>query len=150
MALMYPPRVGAILMCDFPSEFQPPEMVKTRPVVVLSPRLPGRDGLAAIVPISGTEPTPLASHHCVIPARFLPRFMQASGGDRWAKCDMLYTFDLERLSPVKLKGRGSDGRRLYEYPAVDLATLRAIRRGAAAALGISSDLWTETTVIDRE
>ena len=63
---------------------------------------------------------------------------------------MLYTFGLERLSPVKLKGRGSDGRRLYEYLAVDLATLRAIRRGAAAALGISSDLWTETTVIDRE
>lgn len=128
-------------MCEFPDSFKAPEMVKTRPVVVVSPKLPGRYGLAAVVPISGTEPEPLCAHHCVIPARMLPRYMQATGGDRWAKCDMLYTLSLERLSPVQIKGRGPDGKRRYEYPGVDLTTLQAIRRAAAIALGIGPVLW---------
>jgi uncharacterized protein YifN (PemK superfamily) len=132
-------------MCSFPLEFQPPEMVKTRAVIVVSPRLPGRDGLVAVVPISNSEPKPCCDHHCRIPTRYLPRFMQASGGDRWAKCDMLYTFSLDRLSPVRIKGRGLDGKRGYEYPMLDLQVLRAVRRAAAAGLGIDAKLWDVET-----
>ena len=38
MALKYPPRPGTLWMCDFDTGFKPPEMVKKRPVVVISPR----------------------------------------------------------------------------------------------------------------
>ncbi|WP_414470719.1 type II toxin-antitoxin system PemK/MazF family toxin [Microvirga sp. M2] len=42
-------------MCDF-SGFKEPEMIKPRPVIVVSRRLPYRSGIAAVVPISTTEP----------------------------------------------------------------------------------------------
>jgi len=37
--------VGTVLLCDYNrGGFQPPQMVKLRPAVVISPRLPYRDG----------------------------------------------------------------------------------------------------------
>lgn len=141
MALRYAPKVGEILMCEFPACFVAPEMVKTRPVVVVSPRLIGRDQLVAVVPISNTCPTPVCDHHCEIPASLLPKFMQATGGARWAKCDMIYTLSLSRLSLIS-DGRGKDGKRKYDNRRLDLAHLQSVRRAAAAALGIDSSLWT--------
>lgn len=38
MALRFHPKPGTILMCDFDTGFQVPEMVKKRPVIVLSPK----------------------------------------------------------------------------------------------------------------
>jgi uncharacterized protein YifN (PemK superfamily) len=46
MGIKYPVGIGTILLCDYSrGGFQPPEMVKKRPAVVISPRLPHRDGL---------------------------------------------------------------------------------------------------------
>src|SRR5215217_2612804 len=51
MALTYSVGPGTILRCDYSrGGFQEPEMVKARPAVVLSPRLPHRDSLCTIVP----------------------------------------------------------------------------------------------------
>lgn len=66
----------------------------------------------------------------------LPTFMQATGGHRWAKCDMVYTFATRRLSPVETTRRRAYGKRAYEYPRLDATTLRAVRRAVAAGLGI--------------
>ena len=41
MTLAYHPRAGQILICKFDG-FRVPEMVKVRPVMVFSPRLPHR------------------------------------------------------------------------------------------------------------
>ncbi len=47
MPISFHPRAGRMFMCDF-SGFQPPEMVKVRPVVVISPKLPFRSVIVTI------------------------------------------------------------------------------------------------------
>jgi len=49
MALKYHPDPGDILICNFAVGFKEPEMVKSRPCVVLSPRLRRRSGLCTVV-----------------------------------------------------------------------------------------------------
>jgi uncharacterized protein YifN (PemK superfamily) len=49
MPIQFYPRAGQILMCEF-TGFVVPEMVKPRPVIVVSPRLPQRSEIVAIVP----------------------------------------------------------------------------------------------------
>ena len=147
MGLLYPPRAGDIVMCEFPVCFDAPEMIKTRAVIVVSPRLPGRRGLAAVVPISRTAPVVHCAHNCVIPVRLLPKFMQATGGERWAKCDMLYTLSIRRLSPVETGRRDIRGHRKCEYPRLDDATLRAVRRAIAVGVGIDVSMWPQRAAI---
>jgi len=50
MSIPYHPEQGTILICDFKG-FIDPEMVKRRPVVVVSPRLRQRGKLCAVVPL---------------------------------------------------------------------------------------------------
>src|SRR3954467_12505663 len=58
MGIKYPVGTGTILLCDYSrGGFQPPEMVKKRPAVVISPRLPHRDGLCTVIPLSADEPS---------------------------------------------------------------------------------------------
>ena len=53
MGIKYPAGIGILLLCDYArGGFQPPEMVKRRPAIVISPRLPHRDGLCTVVPVS--------------------------------------------------------------------------------------------------
>ncbi|MEI6730857.1 MAG: type II toxin-antitoxin system PemK/MazF family toxin, partial [Pseudomonadota bacterium] len=49
MAIKYHPNPGTVLTCDFSGMIEP-EMIKERPVVVISPRLCSRTGLCTIVP----------------------------------------------------------------------------------------------------
>lgn len=57
MPLKYPVLRKSIVLCDFDmGGFRPPEMVKRRPAVILADRLPMRDRLANVVPLSGTPP----------------------------------------------------------------------------------------------
>lgn len=142
MTLRFMPKVGDIVMCEFPACFVPPEMVKTRPVIVISPRLVGRHRLVAVVPISNSPPDPVCTHHCEIVARMLPKFMQATGGNRWAKCDMVYNLSLDRLSLVQDGRDRETGKRLYDMKRVELSTVQEVRRAIAASLGIDASLWT--------
>lgn len=141
MALLYPPSVGEIYMCAFPECFKEPEMVKTRAVLIVSPKCDGRRGLWTVVPLSLTTPNPIRSYHCLVPARFMPKPMQATGGDRWAKCDMIYAFSQDRLELCKGHRDPSTGKRKYEKGKVDLEHIQIVRRGVAAALGIDSALF---------
>ena len=91
MALQFHPGFGIILYCDFGHQ-KPPEMVKVRPVVIVS-REHGQ--LCTVVPPSGTVPDPVKPWHYAMTRDKLPRFMQANNW--WAKCDCLTTVALSRL-----------------------------------------------------
>lgn len=125
MALLYQPRPGEVVMCDFHG-YVPPEMVKRRPVVVLARNRRNRL-LVTVVPLSTTEPTPLEPYHHLLPQSPAPN---AQGVACWAKCDMVATVALARLDRCKA-GRGR-----YVTPALPAADLAAIRAGVAIALGV--------------
>jgi len=112
-------------------------MVKTRPVVVVSPKIRGRHGLATIVPLSTTEPEPALPHHHEIPIRLMPKSLRAEATRVWAKCDMLYAFSLERLDRFKAGRDRSTGKRLFEVGQLDLEQILAIRRCIVLGLGIT-------------
>ena len=56
MPISFPVAPGTVLLCDYSSGFRPPEMAKRRPSVVISLRLPHRNGLCTVVPLSGSSP----------------------------------------------------------------------------------------------
>ena len=133
MALPFRPEPGTVLMCNFDTGFKPPEMVKVRPVVVVSPRRRHGAALCTVIPLSTTPPAPVEPHHhCLDPAS-LPG--QLARKQTWAKCDMLYTVSLERLDRVRV-GRSGDGRRRYVVQSITGADWKAIRKCITIGLGL--------------
>jgi len=125
------PKKGTILCCDFSKGFQPPEMVKVkvRPVIVITPQLPGRPGLCTVVPISSVEPKPMqAYHHKMNPSSLTPK---QQGTDCWAKCDMIYTVALERLDRVR--ERESSGKLIYVTSKATAADIERLSRNIKRA-----------------
>jgi uncharacterized protein YifN (PemK superfamily) len=125
MALLYQPRPGAVVMCDFHG-FVVPEMVKRRPVVVLARNRQNRE-LVTVVPLSTTQPNPLGSSHHQFAQSPLPN---AHSVQCWAKCDMVATVALARLDRCKA-GKGH-----YVSPQITQGDLAAIRAAVAIALGV--------------
>ncbi len=137
MPLSYYPSPGEIVLCDYATGFIPPEMVKLRPVVIVSPRLRKRGDLVAVVPLSTTAPNPAEPHHCsLVLAVPLPRPFDSP--QMWAKCDMVATVALSRLDRFR-DGRvpGGNARR-YTTGKVSAAQLIDIRKSILCGLGLSS------------
>lgn len=133
MPLRFHPNPGLVLICDFNNGFQPPEMVKRRPVVVISPRPRRSTQLCTVVPLSTTVPNPVEPfHHRMDPCSLPGKFSQK---ETWAKCDMLATVALGRLDRVSV-GKDARGKRKYVAEPVTNEDLEAIRRGVLAALGM--------------
>jgi uncharacterized protein YifN (PemK superfamily) len=128
MPLTYQPKEGLIVMCDFRG-MEAPEMIKTRPVVVLR-RSSQNSALVVVIPLSTTRPQPMLSHHVELtsPIPGSPKLC-------WAKCDMVYTLTIARLDRVKVKNRQT-GRR--EHVAIPLSAelFAAIQNGVRSALGL--------------
>ncbi|MEJ1471927.1 MAG: type II toxin-antitoxin system PemK/MazF family toxin [Candidatus Sedimenticola sp. (ex Thyasira tokunagai)] len=115
MPLTYHPKPGTILMCDFSEGFKEPEMVKNRPVIVISPKLKRRGNLATVVCISTSKPPTMEPYHCEIPRVMLPNTGFFQGKPSWVKGDMVYTVGFHRLNLVKLKTKcPRTGKRLYD------------------------------------
>jgi len=134
MALTYHPKAGEIVLCDYGTGFISPEMVKIRPVVIVSPRLRHRNNLVAVVPLSTTPPNPALPHHCSITlAPPLPK--PFDNPQVWAKCDMLATVSLARLDRFRV--RTSAGR-IYVTGSVSAGQLRDIRCAILQGLGMGS------------
>lgn len=133
MALTFRPRPGTLLICDFDSGFKAPEMIKKRPVVIISPRRRRSMKLCTVVPLSTAVPRPVDRFH----HRMDPRSVPIGLGEQesWAKCDMLCTVSLARLDRVMIN-RG--GRREFITPRVLDEDLEAIRRGVMIALGLDA------------
>src|SRR5688572_4277170 len=132
MAITFHPEPGMVLMCDFETGFQPPEMVKRRPVVILSLRRHNAQ-TCIVVPLSNTPPDPPdAYHHELNVQQSLPRLLRHSR--TWAKCNMVTTVALGRLDRVR-DGRDSEGRRVYVVGRVCNPDFAAIRQAVLIALG---------------
>lgn len=127
MPINFHPRAGQVLVCDFVG-FIEPEMVKVRPVIVISPRLPYRSGLVAIVPISLTAPRREVPYVVRLSKNY--HTSEADELPCWAKCDMVVNIRLERLDGFKI------GRRKWATPQVSSDDLAAVRRGVASGLGL--------------
>jgi len=135
MAIQFHPEQGTIVVCDFDG-FVAPEMVKRRPVVVVSPRLRKRDGLCSIVPLSTTPPNEVAPYHFklhVTPT--LPPPYNASY--HWVKADMLYTVSFARLH-LPFSGKDASGKRIYDVRVIDRVDLLKIQQCMLHGLGLTS------------
>lgn len=123
-------------MCDFGKGFEPPEMVKKRPVVVISKKLKGVSGLCTVVAISTVKPSPIEEWHCLIPEDCMPdsRFFQ--GKESWIKGDMIYRVGFHRLDRIKLGRDPKTGKRLYFKSSLETDRLNQIYSCVLASLGL--------------
>ena len=109
-------------------------MVKRRPAIVISPRLPYRDGLCSVVPLSTQAPTRELAYVVELQlAHPLPVPFDAE--TMWAKCDMLATVSLTRLDLFR-SGRDVNGRRKYIQPKLPIQDFESIKAAIRAGLGI--------------
>ena len=123
----YFPRPGDVLICDYSTGFIAPEMVKRRPVVVVSGRERHGRKLCTVVPLSTTDPVPVeAWHHCLPVA--IPGWNAAMC---WAKCDMLATVSFDRLDKPHSKTRHG---RTYHTVRLSSTDLLAVRHGVLSYL----------------
>ena len=123
MPLPYRPQPGEILICSFDDVACGAEMIKRRPVVVVSCHQSHRRNLCTVVPLSTTAPTPVMAWHHPLPHLSVTGWKASA--PMWAKCDMLATVSFVRLNQPYLKSR-SGGRRFVPHAllAGDLAAIR--------------------------
>jgi mRNA interferase MazF len=136
MPIKYPVARGTVVLCDYSAGFRPPEMVKRRPAVVISPRLPHRDGLCTVVPLSGSPPAHEVAYQCRIELaeELPPPFAQRVW---WAKADMLATVGYGRLDLFRTGRDQESGRRRYVHPRVSEGDLKRVLECVINALGLS-------------
>ncbi|HYF85489.1 type II toxin-antitoxin system PemK/MazF family toxin [Azospirillum sp.] len=129
------PPIGTVLLCDFDQGFREPEMVKRRPVIVISPKISVRAGLCTVVALSTTEPAPNMAYHCQIT---LDPPLPDPWGDkaRWVKGDMVCAVGFHRLDFPRL-GKDQGGKRLYRYDPISAADLRRVRHCVLCSLGLA-------------
>lgn len=136
MPIQEHPAIGAILLCNFDSGFKIPEMVKRRPVVVISPKIASRAGLCTVVALSTHEPRPRMSYHCeinldqVLPPPF-------DNNTMWVKGDMLYAVAFHRLDYFR-SGRDSIGRRIYITKYLNKDQLKQVRECVLRSIGLGT------------
>lgn len=143
MTLHFQPHFGQTLICDFPSEFRQPEMIKRRPVICISPKFRNRYGIATVVPLSTTEPT-VTSGYCVeinLETIIYPKFNSLKC---WAKCDMLYSLSYSRLS-VPYMGKDSSGKRVSNSIILDSGTMCDVLTGVLAGMGVDGSVRYENS-----
>jgi len=137
MALKFPPKPGLIVICDYTTGFRAPEMVKERLAVVISPRLPYRDRLCTVVPLSTTPAKAGIRYQCRIE---LPQEAPSpyEGRIKWAKADMLATVCFDRLG-LPYTGRDRlTGKRKYFQILVSENELMRVQRAVLHSLGLDS------------
>lgn len=127
MALNFFPRAGQLFVGDF-SDLKIPEITKVRPVIVISPRLPNRSELVAIVPVSLTAPSRPLPFVYQLSKNYHPQ--EPDELSCWAKCDLVMNIATRRLPAFKT------GRRQYVYPTLTPEDLAGVRRAVLAGLGL--------------
>ena len=127
------PVPGTILRVDLSDGFRPPEMVKRRPAIVLSPPIPGRPLLCTIVPLSTTAPRPVLPHHMQITLD-PPLPAPYSAPTMWVKGDIVLTVAFHRLRLLFAGDEG--GQRVYDVRILDPETMENVRNCVRAGLGL--------------
>lgn len=135
MAINEHPHLGTLLLCDFSAGFKEPEMVKRRPVVIISPKISVRARLCTVVPISTQEPMPKMPYHYeltdICPALPAPY----DEGPNWVKGDMVISVGFHRLDFIRM-GKDRYGQRLYRYETLPDDDIRKIRSCVLCSLGM--------------
>lgn len=134
MGIKFHPKIGTIVKCDFTSGFKAPEMVKRRPVVVVSPQISQRASLCTVVAISTEEPKVKMPYHYCLDMDLPQPYEEAPN---WIKGDMVYSVSFDRLDLFKSE-RDESNKRIYESPVVTQNQLREIRKCMLSALGLAS------------
>ena len=129
LTLSFHPDAGAIVICDFTTGFRPPEMVKKRPAVIISPRRRGA-ALVTVVPLSTTPPDPVEPWHWPVPPGLYPR----ASSFMWAKADVVMTVAFHRLDRVRAQTRRKV---VYVTPTLNEIQLDQLRAAVRVALGMS-------------
>ena len=121
MPINFSPKVGQILTCNYGNYLKdekgdvvstavdahiPPEMIKSRLVVVLNGRLNGN--ACIVVPISTTKDTAKLNNglHVELPEGIIKAAKYFPQTTSWVKCDMVQTVSNQRLSRPMEVGRG--------------------------------------------
>ncbi len=118
---------GQVLICDFSSGFVPPEMTKTRPVIVISRESTHKRRPCTIVPFSTTAPALIEPWHTLFAINPIgPTFMVPGVS---AKCDMHYTVSFERLSKPHRKTRNGPE---YFAPKLSGDEIKRVQNGVEA------------------
>lgn len=129
----YHPNRGEVLLCNY-SGFKAPEMVKIRPVIIISPRFRSRKNLCTVIPLSTTMPKPIEDYHMQIAfPRRLPEPFNAEF--HWVKTDMINTVSLDRLSLIRC-GKLPTGQRKYYQEKATPEQLKQIEKRILISLGI--------------
>ena len=132
--LQFQPYPGQLLVCNFGIGFQRPEIVKTRPVIVVSPQPRFNSGLCTVVPISSKPPNQIEPYHYSMDPTLIPgeKYPEA-----WIKGDLVQTVGLHRLDRFKV------GFRNYQAPILPEAVLTEARRCVLHATGMHTltALW---------
>jgi mRNA interferase MazF len=134
MSILYHPQVGTILRVDLNEGFRTPEMRKRRPAIVMSPKLPGRDQLCTIVPLSTTPPNPARPYNCVLDLD-PPLPFPYDAPRMWVKADMVMCVAFHRLKLLD-RGKNSHGERVYDVRVIDADKLEEIRACIRHSLGM--------------
>lgn len=127
--LLFQPSAGQILVCHFGLGFRRPEMVKTRPVIVVSPKVRAWTKLCIVIPISSKAPNPVQNWHYKLPDGIVPG---SKYDEAWIKGDTLMAVSCERLDRIKT------GFRKYEAPIAPADVLKEVRRCVLHATGMGS------------
>jgi len=125
--IQFHPRKGEVLICDFTGNIVP-EIVKRRPVLVITPRLPNRYGLVTVVPLSSSPPIEEVPYV----VRLSKNYVSRDDCPLYAKCDLVCSVALKRLDRLK------SGYRKFASPKVDDTDLEAVLKGVKCALGFMS------------
>lgn len=128
MPLTFYPTPGLVLMCDFTTGFREPEMVKKRPVVVVSAKFQQtshQNSLCTVVPISTVVPRTVDRWHHRLAEASVPPPLRKAGEESWAKCDMVVSVAFNRLDKIRT-GR-VDGKRQFAEHSVTPEDLRGIQ-----------------------
>ena len=133
MPLAFHPRPGSILLCDYTTGFIVPEMVKRRPVVVVSPRLRQRSGLCSVAPLSATPPHPVRRYHCELILPPLPKPWRSNRC--WVKADMLATVSFQRLDRIRI-AKDRWGQRAYYDHTLSVEEIVRVRACVLHGLGM--------------
>lgn len=123
------PQPGQILICHFGLGFRPPEMVKTRPVMVISPKTRIWTKLCIVVPISSRAPDPAEHHHFKLPKGLLP---DRKYEEAWIKADTVMAVSCHRLDRLKIKPRE------YIVPLAPPDVLREVQKCVLHATGLQA------------
>ena len=126
------PKQSHVLLCDFRG-FVAPEMIKRRPVVVVSPSSRHDSGVCLVVPLSTTAPAIVKMWHIELSSN--PNPLKSEAVKVWAKCDMLYTVSFARLDKFHRKTRNG---REYIAPFMNHDDFARVLAGVHAYLGLDN------------